>query len=71
MGDMADFMIDQSIDFSVFDDSIRPLKCSKCGKTALLWHEIDGKWRIVESKNMRPHKCPPERIFKYLKEDKL
>ncbi len=62
MGDMADMLIEQSIEWDSMEHwyCSRPskvLQCSACRKRNLKWHNVKGYWVMFEPDGSRLHTC--------------
>ena len=63
MGDMADLLLEQSIDewdgmeHWYCSRPKRVLACSFCGKKNLKWHTVKGHWVMFEPNGSRLHTC--------------
>lgn len=78
MGDMADLLIEQTID-DWEDDGYGPaprrvLRCRQCGKRDLNWQQIKGVWTMFE-KNGKVHICggyePPIEVLREIAKEVL
>jgi hypothetical protein len=61
MGDMADYLLEMSMDDDLYDDFDRIPKqivCKWCGEHGLRWRKVGEHWRLFDG-NQR-HYCKPQ-----------
>lgn len=75
MGEMADMLLDQIIDWDGDGENVgyrKELQCSHCNKRSLAWRKVNKKWVLFES-NGNVHSChsyePSLDVLKLLAKD--
>jgi hypothetical protein len=61
MGDIADYYIDQMLDYDLYEScggEEQETWCQRCGADGLYWSVVWGGYRLMEADGF-PHKCDP------------
>lgn len=66
MGDIADYMIDQMIERSMWGraqprSAAKKITCQHCGERGLEWGHDGRRWYLVD-RDCNPHKCDMSKV---------